>query len=166
MEDEQWDAVRSIYLEGIATGDATFETEAPDWETWDSGHLRECRLVATQGDRVIGWVALSPVSRRSCYSGVAEHSIYIAGSARGRGVGKALLAELVARSEGAGIWTLQTSIFPENGASIAIHRACGFREVGRRERIAQLHGVWRDTVFMERRSRLVGGGPSRGEGGL
>jgi L-amino acid N-acyltransferase YncA len=166
MEDEHWDAVRSIYLEGIATGDATFETEAPDWETWDSGHLRECRLVATQGDRVIGWVALSPVSRRSCYSGVAEHSIYIAGSARGRGVGKALLAELVARSEGAGIWTLQTSIFPENGASIAIHRACGFREVGRRERIAQLHGVWRDTVFMERRSRLVGGGPGRGEGGL
>jgi L-amino acid N-acyltransferase YncA len=165
MKDEHWDAVRSIYLEGIATGNATFETEAPDRETWDSGHLRECRLVATQGERVIGWVALSPVSRRSCYSGVAEHSIYIAGSARGRGVGRPLLAELVARSERAGIWTLQTSIFPENGASIAIHRACGFREVGRRERIAQLHGVWRDTVFMERRSPLVGGGPGRGESG-
>lgn len=164
MKEEHWDAVRSIYLEGIATGNATFETEAPDRETWDKGHLKECRLVAMQEDWVIGWVALSPVSRRPCYSGVAEHSIYIAGSARGQGVGKALLAELVTQSERAGIWTLQTSIFPENGASIAIHRSCGFREVGRRERIAQLHGVWRDTVFMERRSRQAGDGTGRPEG--
>ena len=156
MQKGDWEAVRSIYLEGIATGNATFETEAPDWETWDSSHLRECRLVARVGEQVIGWAALSPVSRRQCYSGVAENSVYVADGARGKGVGKALLAALVKESEHAGIWMLQTSIFPENGASIAIHKACGFREVGRRERISKLHGVWRDTVFMERRSKEVG----------
>jgi L-amino acid N-acyltransferase YncA len=130
MQDGDWEAVRAIYLEGIATGNATFETEAPDWETWDCNHLRECRLVARAGDQVIGWAALSPVSRRSCYSGVAENSVYVAGTARGMGVGKALMEALVTESERAGIWMLQTSIFPENAASIAIHKACGFREVG------------------------------------
>lgn len=156
MQEGDWGAVQSIYQEGIATGNATFETEAPDWETWDNNHLRGCRLVARAGDTVIGWAALSPVSRRPCYSGVAENSIYIAAVARGQGVGKTLLGALVAAAERDGIWTLQTSIFPENEASIAIHKACGFREVGRREGIARLHGVWRDTVFMERRSDVVG----------
>jgi L-amino acid N-acyltransferase YncA len=156
MEEGDWDAVRSIYLEGIATGNSTFENDAPAWETWDSNHLKECRLVARAGGRVIGWAALSPVSRRPCYSGVAENSVYVAGDARGKGVGKALMEALVKESERAGIWMLQTSIFPENGASIAIHEACGFRKVGYRERVSQLRGVWRDTVFMERRSKVVG----------
>jgi L-amino acid N-acyltransferase YncA len=156
MTRDDWETVRAIYLEGIATGNATFETEAPDWATWDNNHLKGCRLVARVGNEVIGWAALSPISSRGCYSGVAENSIYISGPARGKGVGRALLGALVAESERDDIWTLQTSIFPENRASIAIHKACGFREVGRRERIAQLNGVWRDTVFLERRSKVVG----------
>jgi L-amino acid N-acyltransferase YncA len=156
MEEGDWEAVRFIYLEGIATDNATFETAAPDWGTWDSNHLRECRLVARAGGQVIGWAALSPVSRRPCYSGVAENSVYVAGDARGKGVGKALMEALVKESERVGIWMLQTSIFPENEASIAIHKAWGFREVGYRARISQLRGVWRDTVFMERRSKVVG----------
>jgi phosphinothricin acetyltransferase len=156
MGREDWEAVRSIYLEGIATGNATFETEAPDWETWDNSHRQDCRLVARAGDEIIGWAALSPVSRRQCYSGVAENSVYVAASARGKGMGKALLKALVQESERQGIWTLQTSIFPENGASIAIHQACGFRKMGRRERISRLRGVWRDTIVVERRSQEVG----------
>jgi L-amino acid N-acyltransferase YncA len=156
MLDDDWEAVRSIYLEGIATGNATFETQAPGWVTWDSNHRKDCRMVAKVGKEVLGWAALSLVSQRACYSGVAEVSVYVAGSSRGRGIGRVLLESLVAASEEAGLWTLQASIFPENTASIAVHKSCGFRELGRRERVAVLQGVWRDTVILERRSKVVG----------
>lgn len=156
MQDEDWEAVQAIYQEGIATGNATFETDTPEWEEWNRSHLRDCRLIAREGDQVVGWAALTPVSSRCVYSGVAEVSIYVAASARGRNIGKALLQALVEESERAGIWTLQASIFPENVVSIALHKACGFREVGYRERIGQIDGSWRDTVLMERRSRIVG----------
>ena len=151
-----WPQVRAIYLEGLATGQATFQTAAPAWEEWDSGHLPQCRLVARVKETVLGWVALSPTSKRTCYAGVAEVSIYIAAAARGRGVGNALMAAAVTASEQAGLWTLVSAVFPENTASLRLHQRHGFREVGRRERIAQLHGVWRDTVMLERRSRVVG----------
>jgi L-amino acid N-acyltransferase YncA len=153
MEPSDWPAVRTIYEQGIATKQATFESTPPSWEGWDAGHLVDLRLVAEDDDRVVGWAALSPVSRRACYAGVAEGSVYVAEEARGRGVGTALLTRLVAEADEAGFWTLQTSIFPENVASIALHRRCGFRVVGTRERIAQLDGAWRDTVLMERRAR-------------
>jgi L-amino acid N-acyltransferase YncA len=156
MKGEDWAAVRAIYLEGIATGHATLETCAPEWEKWDGDHLRDCRLVAWEGDQVVGWAALSPVSGRCVYAGVAEVSVYVAASARGRGVGKALLGALVEESERQCIWTLQAGIFHENTASIALHKSCGFREVGRRERIGQLNGVWRDVLLLERRSEVVG----------
>ena len=151
-----WPEVRAVYLEGLATGDATFETEAPDWERWDAAHLRACRLVALAGERVAGWAALSPVSARKVYAGVAEVSVYVAAEFRGQGVGRALLAALVQASEAEGIWTLQAGIFPENVASVRLHKACGFREVGRRERVGKLRGRWRDTVLLERRSQTVG----------
>ena len=147
-----WPAVRAIYEAGIATGDATFETTVPDWPAWDAAHLAGHRLVARDGGRVVGWVALAPVSDRCAYAGVAEDSIYVAADARGRGVGRALLAAVVASAERGGIWTIQTGIFPENTASVAAHERVGFRVVGRRERIGQLAGVWRDTLFLERRS--------------
>jgi len=156
MQPRDWELVRAIYLEGIATGLATFETEAPDWERWDAGHLPQCRLVVRNGDGILGWAALSPVSKREAYAGVAEVSVYVAASARGRGVGGALMRELIENSEQHGVWTLQSSIFPENHASVALHLNHGFREVGKRERIARRHGVWRDTVLLERRSRVVG----------
>jgi len=155
MKDEDWDEVASIYQEGIATGDATFEKDAPDWEEWDESHLGDCRLVARRDGKVIGWAALSPVSTRSVYSGVAEVSLYVAASARGIGMGKFLLNSLVEESERTGIWTLQAVIFPENVGSIALAKACGFREVGRRERVGQMDGVWRDVILMERRSKVV-----------
>jgi L-amino acid N-acyltransferase YncA len=152
-----WPGVRAVYEEGLATGDATFETEAPGWERWDASHLRGCRLVAlAEGVRVAGWAALSPVSARKVYAGVAEVSVYVGADFRGRGVGRALLEALVRESESEGIWTLQAGIFPENRASVALHKACGFREVGRRERVGKLKGSWRDTVLLERRSRTVG----------
>jgi phosphinothricin acetyltransferase len=153
---QDWEFVRAIYLEGIATGQATFETEAPDWERWDAGHLPQCRIVARSGDGILGWAALSPVSRREVYAGVAEVSVYVAASARGFGVGGALMRALIEASERHGVWTLQSTIFPENHASVALHLKHGFREVGRRERIARHHGVWRDTVVLERRSRAAG----------
>ncbi len=156
MTPADWEAVRAIYVEGLATGNATFERSAPDWTKWDSGHLRVCRLVARGDGGVLGWAALSPVSARAVYAGVAEVSVYVGEEARGRGVGLALLEELVAESDREGIWTLQASIFPENEASIALHRKCGFREVGRREAIGCMDGRWRDTVLMERRSSVVG----------
>ena len=156
LEPDDWPAVRAIYLEGIAGGMATFQTAAPTWEAWDAGHVGRCRIVATEAERVVGWAALSPASNRPCYAGVAGVSIYVAPAARGRGVGRLLLSELIAESESAGFWTLQAGIFPENTASLALHAACGFRVVGRRERIGQLHGVWRDVVLMERRSAVVG----------
>ena len=157
MTPEDAAAVLAIYANGIATGDATFQTEVPGWEEWDAGHLRTPRLVArdTQG-AVLGWCALSPVSRRAVYAGVAEESVYVAPAARGRGVGRALLEAMCRASEEAGIWTLQTGIFPENAASITLHEACGFRVLGVREKIGRHHGRWRDVVFLERRSRRVG----------
>lgn len=150
-----WSEVARIYAEAIATGNATFETEVPSWAAWEAAHLPEHRLVAEDEGRVVGWIALAPVSSRPCYRGVAEISVYVAGHARGRGVGSALLAALVERSERAGIWTLQTSVFPENAASLALLRRFGFRAVGTRERIGRLHRAWRDTVLVERRSEVV-----------
>jgi L-amino acid N-acyltransferase YncA len=152
MRADDWPAVRAIYEEGIATGDATFETEVPAWEAWDAAHLREHRLVATLDEVIIGWAAVIPVSDRCVYGGVAEHSVYVSASARGRGVGRQLLEALIASTEDAGIWTLQSGIFPENTASLRLHQACGFRVVGTRERIGHHHGRWRDVILLERRS--------------
>jgi L-amino acid N-acyltransferase YncA len=156
MLPSDWSTVRAIYAAGIATGNATFETSVPEWDTWDAAHRPDCRLVAWRGDEVLGWTALSPISKRAVYTGVAEESIYIAESARGQGIGRALLNAVIGASEQAGIWTLQTGIFPENVASIGLHKACGFRELGIRERIGQRDGIWRDVVFMERRSKITG----------
>ena len=156
MKKEDWELVRSIYEESITTGNATFETDVPEWEVWDRSHLKECRLVATESGRVLGWAALSPVSGRYAYRGVADVSVYVATRARSRGIGKALLLALIEVSERQGLWSLQAGIFPENTASIALHKACGFREVGRREKIGRLNGQWRDVVLLERRSRNVG----------
>jgi L-amino acid N-acyltransferase YncA len=159
MKDDDWAQVRAIYLEGIATGDATFETGAPSWEKWNTGHLRECRLVARSGsssERVIGWAALSRVSDRCVYAGVAEVSVYVGEKGRGRGTGRALLEALVEASEKRGIWTLQAGVFPENIASVRLHLKCGFREVGRRERLGKRNGAWRDVLLLERRSESVG----------
>lgn len=158
MRPDDWPAVRAIHREGIATGNATFDVEpARDWEMWDRGHLPHSRLVAeTEDGTVLAWAALSPVSARTAYRGVAEVSIYVAAAARGRRIGSRLLAELIAASEGAGIWTLQAAVFPENHATIRLHASAGFREVGRRERIGEHHGRWRDTVLLERRSERAG----------
>ena len=156
MRPDNWPAVRGIYLEGIATGNATFEQTAPDWEKWDAGHLPGVRFVARSNDEVWGWAALSPVSGRCVYQGVAEVSIYVAERARGRGVGRLLMSRLVTDSESAGLWTLQAGIFPENVASIALHKSAGFRVVGQRERLGQMNGRWRDVVLMERRSAVAG----------
>jgi phosphinothricin acetyltransferase len=153
MLSEQWPQVERIYREGIATGNATFETESPGWENWDAKHHRHSRLIALDGIGLLGWAALSPVSTRRVYAGVAEVSVYVAQAARGRGVGRALLTALVEQAEENGIWTLQAGIFPENRASIALHKVFGFREVGVRERIGQLRGVWRDVLLLERRGR-------------
>jgi phosphinothricin acetyltransferase len=148
--------VRAIYLEGIATGNSTFEQSAPDWQTWDQGHLESCRLVARSESEVLGWTALSPVSRRQVYAGVAEFSIYVAERARGRGIGAALLKALIVVSEQEGIWTLQSGIFPENTASLELCRRFGFRVVGTRERVGCMAGRWRDVVLLERRSKIAG----------
>ena len=153
MRTEDWESVRAIYVQGIATGNATFERTAPDWEGWDAAHLPVCRLVARKGSAVLGWAALSPWSRRRVYAGVAEVSVYVAEEARGRGVGEALLSALVGASELQGIWTLQAGIFPENAASISLHQKFGFRVVGTRERIGCMDGRWRDVVLMERRAK-------------
>ncbi|NKQ35104.1 MAG: N-acetyltransferase [Chloroflexi bacterium] len=157
MQTADWVDVARIYAEGIAAGDATFETAVPDWQTWDEEHLPYGRFIArNEADEIIGWAALSLVSGRCVYGGVAEVSVYVAAAARGQGVGYALLAALVAASEENGVWTLQAGIFPENEASVAIHRKCGFRVVGRRERLAQQYGRWRDVLLLERRSQVVG----------
>jgi L-amino acid N-acyltransferase YncA len=153
---DHWEAVRSIYLQGIATGNATFQQSAPDWEEWDTGHLRACRIVARTDRRIVGWAALSPVSRRSVYRGVAEVSIYVANSARGCGIGTQLMARLIVESEAEGIWTLQAGIFPENVTSISLHIKAGFRIVGTRSRLGCMNGVWRDVVLLERRSLTAG----------
>jgi L-amino acid N-acyltransferase YncA len=156
LEPCHWERVRDIYLEGLATGEASFETKAPDWTEWDRAHLARPRLVAARRDQVVGWVALCPVSLRQCYAGVAEVSIYVASEARGQGVGKLLLREAIRASEAEGIWTLQAVIYPTNLHSVRLHEACGFRVVGRRQRIAQRDGAWRDTLLLERRSAVVG----------
>ena len=156
MTADDWPAVRQIYLEGVASGNATFETEAPAWERWDANHHNFSRFVVVTNSEVIGWSALSSVSTRHAYRGVAEVSVYVAARARGLGFGRILLEALISDAEKNEIWTLQASIFPENVASIELHKRCGFREVGRRERIAQLKGIWRDTILLERRSFVVG----------
>jgi L-amino acid N-acyltransferase YncA len=155
MRDDDWLGVREIYREGIATGNATFETEAPEYERWSAIHPVEHRLVATRGQRVVGWAALSPVSDRCAYAGVAEVSVYVAAEARGHRVGSALLVRLVENSESDGIWTLQAGIFPENIPSLQLHFRCGFRIVGTRERLGQLRGRWRDVLLLERRTPIV-----------
>lgn len=156
MMAEDWPAVSAIYLEGIETGNATFETAAPEWEKWDAGHTAHSRLTARSADEVVGWAALGPVSARRVYAGVAEVSVYVAARVRGMGVGRKLLEALIAESERNGIWTLQAGIFPENTASIELHQKLGFRLVGKRERLGCLHGRWRDVMLLERRSRIVG----------
>ena len=155
MQDAHWEVVRAIYAAGIATGHATFETRAPDWEVWNAGHLKNCRLVAGRENEILGWAALSPVSGRCVYAGVAEVSVYVAAQAQGQGVGRELLKALVTSSEGEGLWTLQAGIFPENQSSLAIHKHCGFREVGHRERLGKMNGIWRDVLLLERRSPIV-----------
>jgi L-amino acid N-acyltransferase YncA/DNA-binding transcriptional ArsR family regulator len=155
MQPSDWPAVRRIYAEGIATGNATFETEVPSRKTLDSRWLPDHRWVAEIDGEIVGWAALTPASTRTCYAGVAETSIYVGADHRGRGVGKALIHQQVCAADDAGLWTLQTSVFPENRASLALHHAAGFRTLGVRERIAQHHGVWRDTIFIERRNTIV-----------
>jgi len=156
MTTADWPGVKQIYLEGIATGHATFETAAPSFEQWDQAHLPVARLVARQGGGIAGWAALSLVSQRCVYGGVAEVSVYVSLSHRASGVGRKLLEALISESEQNGVWTLQAGIFPENVGSLALHQRCGFREVGRRERIGKMSGVWRDTILLERRSMTVG----------
>jgi phosphinothricin acetyltransferase len=156
MRRRDWPVVAAIYEEGIAAGDATFETRVPSWAEWDTAHLQDHRLVATSGNDILGWAAFSPVSGRCVYAGVAEDSVYVAEAARGMGVGRALLGELVTGAEASGIWTIQAGIFPENRASLRLHHTCGFRTVGLRERLGQLDGIWRDVLLLERRSRVVG----------
>ena len=157
LSPEHWEAVKRIYENGIATGDATFQTAAPaTWELWDNGHITHSRFVAKSDNKVIGWVALSPTSARDCYRGVCELSIYIDDDYRGKGIAKLLMQAVVQSSEANGVWSLYSSTFPENKASIALQKKFGFREIGYREKIAQQNGVWRDTVLLERRSKVVG----------
>jgi len=151
MKTSDWPAVKAVYEQGIATKLATFETSAPEWADWDGAYLGGHRLVAAQGGQVVGWAALLPTSRRACYAGVVENSVYVAENSRGQGIGRALLERLLESADQAGFWTVQASVFADNAASIEFHKRCGFRVVGTRVRIAQLDGVWRDTVLLERR---------------
>jgi L-amino acid N-acyltransferase YncA len=148
---DDWSAVADIYWDGMRGGLATFETEVPTWEVWDGAHLPEHRLVAVAGGEIVAWAALSPASSRRCYAGIVENSVYVAREAQGQGIGRLLLDALLKGARKAGLWTVQTSIFPENRASLALHERCGFRVVGVRERIAKRDGIWRDTVFLEKR---------------
>ena len=156
LTEKHWDAIRTIYLDGVATGHATFQQSAPEWSEWHKGHLPNCRLVALGGDKVLGWAALTAVSSRCVYAGVAEVSVYVASSAQRQGVGAMLLTALIAEAEAVGIWTLQAGIFPENTASLTLHARAGFRTVGTRERFGQMNGRWRDVLLLERRSNTVG----------
>jgi L-amino acid N-acyltransferase YncA len=156
MTTGDWDEVAEIYLEGIKTSNATFEKKIPLREAWDSNHLKTCRIVATIDNRVVGWAALSPVSGRCVYGGVAEVSVYVSEQYKGQKIGTRLLEQLVSESENAGLWTLQAGVFPENIASIKIHEKVGFRQVGYREKIGKMDSVWRDTILLERRSKVTG----------
>ncbi|MCA1060463.1 N-acetyltransferase family protein [Rossellomorea aquimaris] len=156
MKKNDWNQVADIYLEGISTGNATFQKDVPSWEEWDGSHIKVSRIVARENDSILGWAALSPVSSRCVYSGVAEVSVYVSNQYNGKGIGSLLLNALIEISEQNGYWTLQSGIFPENVASIKLHEKHGFRIVGRREKIGKMDGVWRDTVLMERRSKRVG----------
>ena len=155
LRPEHWPGVARIYTEGIETGNATFETEVPTWEAWDTSHLPEHRFVALRDNEVVGWAAVSAVSDRCAYGGVVENSVYVAGTARGQGIGQRLLEELIASTEAAGIWTIQTGIFPENDGSMRVHERVGFEVVGRRKRLGKLNGQWRDVLLLERRSDTV-----------
>lgn len=156
MNNKDWQAVAEIYAQGIATGQATFETEIPSWEKWNNSHLQICRFVAEREGVVLGWAALSPVSSRCVYGGVAEVSVYISTTHMGQKIGTQLLKQLILASEAEGFWTLQASIFRENVGSIKLHTTLGFREMGYREKIGQMNGLWRDTILLERRSRIIG----------
>ena len=156
MQPADWHFVKQIYEEGISTGNATFQTSAPEWDEWNSSHLEHSRVVAKEGDNILGWAALTPVSGRCVYAGVAEVSVYVSDKARGKGLGKQLLQKLIEESEANNLWTLQAGIFPENIPSIKIHEDCGFRIIGKRERIGMMNGIWRDTVLLEKRSNKVG----------
>jgi L-amino acid N-acyltransferase YncA len=156
MESDHWDEVRRIYEEGLATGNATFQMSAPEWVEWNKSHIQKCRLIALDNGKIFGWAALSPVSDRCVYGGVAEVSVYVSNSARGKGIGKELLRNLIENSESNQFWTLQAGIFPENKASIKIHEENGFRIIGTREKIGKMNGIWRDTLILERRSSRVG----------
>ncbi|GAB2837998.1 GNAT family N-acetyltransferase [Ferruginibacter profundus] len=156
MLPEHWPSVKKIYEEGIATGNATFQATAPEWEEWDTSHVKNSRLVAVENNEVLGWAALTAVSGRCVYAGVAEVSVYVAAAARGNGMGKKLLTALIEQSEKNNFWTLQAGIFPENESSIKIHEDCGFRIIGRREKIGKMGNSWRDTLLLERRSTITG----------
>ena len=156
MLPEDWEAVRRIYLEGIDTGNATFQQKAPSWDEWNETHLTECRLVARSASTVLGWAALSPTSSRCDYAGVAQVRIYVSQDSRGKGIGVQLLKTLIEKSEQNGFWTIQAGIFPENSASLKLHKAFGFRDIGRRERIGKMNGIWRDVLLLERRSNSIG----------
>ena len=157
LTETHWEDVARIYFEGINTGKATFQTEIPNWEEWDNGHIKTCRLIACSGEKILGWGALSPTSSRRVYVGIAEVSIYIGEGYRGQGIGKAILSDLVKLSEENEFWTLQSGITKENTESIGLHKSCGFREIGIREKVGKMsNGVWHDVVLMERRSNIVG----------
>ena len=156
LTSKHWPQVKDIYEQGIATGNATFQSASPSWEEWDSSHVKTSRIVLIENDIVLGWAAITPVSGRCVYEGVGEVSVYVAANAQGRGLGKALLQELIKQSEAAGFWTLTAGIFPENQGSLKIHEKAGFKVLGIRERIGKMNGKWRDTVLLERRSSVVG----------
>ncbi len=156
MTANDWNAVVEIYKQGIATGNATFQQTAPTWEEWDADHIKNCRLVLEINNEVVGWAALTAVSGRCVYAGVAEVSVYVSELHRGKKIGRSLLEQLISESETEGLWTLQAGIFPENIGSIKIHEALGFRKIGYREKIGKMKGIWRDTVLLERRSAVIG----------
>lgn len=156
MSKIDWQAVATIYEDGIATGFATFETNVPTYDVWDEAHMKTCRLVCVLGEKVLGWAALSPVSSRCVYGGVAEVSVYVSEKSRGLGAGKLLMKHLIEKSEAENIWTLQSGIFPENEGSVKLHEKMGFRFIGKRERVGKLDGIWKDNLLFERRSTVVG----------
>ena len=156
MLTSDWEAVSKIYMEGIATGFATFETSTPTYEAWDAAHMSTCRIVAIEDEKILGWAALSPVSSRCVYGGIGEVSVYVNSESRGKGVGRILMEALIKESEAEGLWTIQSGIFPENERSIELHKKVGFRYIGKRERVGKLDGVWKDNLLFERRSEIVG----------